>query len=287
MIISEENYKIEMETLALFILIGSQISGTTSLSHQLSQHAEIDFCKHKEPDFFSKNDNWKDQIADYHSLYQPAPGKICGEGSTTYTWLLEYPDTALRIFEYNPEMKLIYIMRHPVERIVSHYTHHLLKARTKFSMEQEIFEVPTYIDHSRYAIQLRPYLELFPTKNILLLLFEDYTRDPLQTLYTIAKFLEIDPGGFDNIDLKPQYQSIDRTGDTKLKKMLTPLAQLLFPVKLRNSLRKPFVYQLDKKVEISDDLKKRLWRYVEDDVTALETIMGQSLDTWRKPPYTR
>ena len=99
--------------------------------------------------------------------------------------------------------------------------------------------------------------------------------------------MEIDPGGFDNIDLKPQYQSIDRTGDTKLKKMLTPLAQLLFPVKLRNSLRKPFVYQLDKKVEISDDLKKRLWRYVEDDVTALETIMGQSLDTWRKPPYTR
>ena len=270
-----------------FILIGAQKSGTTSLSHQLEQHPEIDFCYHKEPDFFSKNDNWKNEIAKYHALFSPMPDKISGEGSTTYTWLLEYPDTAQKIYEYNPEMKLIYIMRHPVERIISHYTHHLLKARTKYPLEREVFEIPTYIDHSRYAIQLRLYKELFPATNMLLLLFEDYTKEPLETLYKIADFLGVDRSGFDNIDLKPQYQSIERTGDTMLKKILSPLAQLLFPVKVRNALRKPFVYQLDKKIEASDELKKRLWRYVEDDVTALEKIMDRPLDIWRKRPYTR
>lgn len=273
------------KTKAEFFLIGSQKSGTTTLSYQLSQHPEIAFCQNKEPDFFSKNKKWKTSIDEYHKLYNPSNNQICGEGSTTYSWLLEYPETASRIQEYNPNAKIIYLMRHPVDRVVSHYTHHFLKARTTLPKEQEVFNFPTYINHSRYAIQLRPYLELFPKKNILLLIFEEYVNAPASTLKKIALHLDIDPEGFNGIDLSAQYKSIDRTADTKLKKILSPVAQLIFPAKVRNALRGPFVYKLDKKIQFQESTKRQIWRYLEDDVTALETIMGRKLTIWRTGIY--
>jgi hypothetical protein len=268
-----------------FMLIGAQKAGTTSLSHQLAQHPQINFCKFKEPDFFSKSLDWKTELPSYLDQYENTPGKIYGEGSTTYSWLLEYPHTAKRIKEYNPDIKLIYLMRQPVERAISHYTHHLLKARTKYPIEREIFEFPTYINHSSYALQLAPYFELFPKCQIHLMFFEEYVKSPLQSLNELADFLGIERKGFDEVDLKPQYQSLERTGDTKLKKFLTPLAKMLFPVRMRNALRGPFVYKLDKKQEVSDEFKRLLWRYFENDVAALERYLGRSLDFWRESPY--
>lgn len=267
-----------------FMLIGAQKAGSTSLSYQLAQHPQIEFCLQKEPDFFSKSRDWKANLAEYHALYEEKPGKFYAEGSTTYTWIPEYPETAWRIQTYNPNVKLLYIMRHPVERAISHYTHHLLKDRTKYPKEVEIFEVPTYINHSRYAMQLRPYFELFPRENILLILFEEYIKNPLQTLHQIGSFLEIDPCGFDQVDLTPQYQSMERTGDKKIKKWLTPISRL-FPVKVRNALRGPFVYKLESQIEFSENTKKMLWRFLEDDVRAVEKMMERSLDLWRTSPH--
>lgn len=267
-----------------FMLIGAQKSGTTSLSYQLAQHLEVSFCKKKEPQFFSKEIDWINHIDKYHALFNHAPDKIYGEASTTYTWMPQYPKTAQRLFAYNPNMKLIYIMRQPVERIISHYTHHLLRARTTFPKEREVFEIPEYINHSRYAVQIKPYLELFPRKNILLLIFEEYIENPLDTLNKIAKHLEISPKGFDDIDLRPQYQTVDRYGDRKIKKMLTPFSRL-FPVRVRNALRKPFVYKLESKIEFPVEVKQLLWRFVEDDVRKIEKILGRRLDLWRDYPY--
>jgi hypothetical protein len=267
-----------------FMVIGAQKAGTTSLSYQLSQHPQISFCKHKEPDFFSKTKNWRAELDVYHDLYEKHPDKVYGEGSTTYSWIPEYPDVAQKIHEYNPDVKLIYLMRHPVERLISHYTHHLLRARTKYPPEVEVLEVPTYINHSRYAMQLRPYLELFPRENILLLLFEEYIKDPLMSLRQIAVHVGVNPQGFDGVDLRPQYQSLERTGDRKIKKWLTPFGRLL-PLQIRNALRGPFVYRLRSKPEFSVKSRKLLWRFFEDDVRSLEVIMGCPLDLWRKSPY--
>ena len=267
-----------------FMLIGAQKSGTTSLAHQLAQHPQIGFCRHKEPDFFSKHDDWTRNIAEYHRLYELSSGKLYGEASTTYTWIPEYPETASRLHQYNPNLKLLYIMRQPVERAISHYTHHLLRARTRYPPEIEVFEHPTYINHSRYALQMRPYLERFPRENLYFLLFEEYIDNPTGTLDAIAAHLGIEQSGFDQIDLSPQYQTLDRSGDRKIKKWLTPLARL-FPLKIRNALRGPFVYRLDAKIEFPLETKQLLWRFLQDDVRAIEEIMGRRLDLWREFPY--
>jgi len=269
-----------------FMLIGAQKSGTSSLAYQLIQHPQISFCKHKEPDYFSKSIDWQADLNKYHELFSCSPGKIYGEASTTYSWILEYPETADRLYKYNPNLKLLYIMRQPVERAISHYTHHLLRARTKYPLEIEVFENPTYINHSRYALQLGPYLERFPRENLLLIIFEEFSQNAHGILYSIADHLGIDRTGFDKIDLKPQYRTMDRTGDRKIKKWLTPFARI-FPLKIRNALRGPFVFKLDSKIEFPLETKKLLWRFLQDDVQAIENIMERSLDLWRDAPYDR
>ena len=148
------------------MLIGVQKCGTTTLADWLSKHSEISFCK--EPDFFSKNKDWRSDIDTYHSLFEDdstISDNIWMEASTTYSWLLEYPEVASRILEYNKNTKFIFIMRNPIERIKSHYIHHRLKAYTTKPFELEVQSNPTYISHSRYAIQIRPFLELFPKEN--------------------------------------------------------------------------------------------------------------------------
>jgi hypothetical protein len=263
-----------------FMLIGAQKAGTTSLSHQLAQHPQVAFCYHKEPDFFSRHADWQARLPEYHQLYQVAPGKVYGEGSTTYTWIPEYPDTAARLHAYNPHLKLIYIMRQPVERTISHYLHHLQRARTRFPKEVEIFEVPTYINHSRYAMQLRPYLELFPRHALQPVIFEEYIQNPLAALHAIAAHIGVDPAGFDNIDLSAQNQTADRLSERKLKVWLTPLARL-FPLKFRNALRGPFMYQMKEKVVFDPAVKQLLWRFLEDDVAFIEGLLGRGLPAWR------
>ncbi|MCB0382385.1 MAG: sulfotransferase, partial [Psychroserpens sp.] len=106
-----------------FLLIGAAKSATTSLSNALSQHPDICFSNPKEPEFFCK-DNWRDKIENYHSLFKQKSVKLYGEGSTNYSKFPHYNKNIHKdIFDYNPNMKIIYMMRHPIDRIVSHYIH--------------------------------------------------------------------------------------------------------------------------------------------------------------------
>ncbi|MDZ7821446.1 MAG: sulfotransferase [Candidatus Marinimicrobia bacterium] len=105
-----------------FIILGAAKCGTTTLYRILKDHPDINFCREKEPDFFSKTEDWKTHLADYHKLFREEEGKIYGEASHSYT---AYPRFNLNIWEdihaYNPGMKFIYIVRDPVDRFISSY----------------------------------------------------------------------------------------------------------------------------------------------------------------------
>lgn len=271
------------------MMIGAMKCGTTSIAEQLALHPQICFSKVKEPGYFHKTENWRDGLEGYHALYDPEPGQLCGEGSTFYTFFPEFTGTHERLYEYNPALKLIYVMRHPISRIISHYTHNFVREIDKRPPEQAVFEDPRYINRSRYGVQIRPYLELFSPENVLLLFFEEYTDDQIATLHRIADFLEINPEPFAETDTTPRHQSVGQpyirfesvrnlAGTESFQKF-----RGLVPTSVRHSIRDRFLAnKLDEKPEFSSETRQALWRLLEDDVYAIETLLERRLTFWRQ-----
>ncbi|MEM7330582.1 MAG: sulfotransferase domain-containing protein [Chloroflexota bacterium] len=271
-----------------FMMIGAQKSGTTNLGAQLATHPDICFCDIKEPAFFNETVNWQAGIEEYHQLYAPTEGQLCGEASTMYSFLPEHPGTHERLFEYNPDLKLIYIMRHPVNRIVSHYAHNFVRSIVKDAPDNAVFADPTYINRSRYGVQIRPYLELFGHENVLLLIFEEYIAEPDMTLQQVSDFLQIDAAKFSSVDESAKHQS---TGRTYLKyeavrqfasSTLFQSARRFIPDAVRHPIRNRLSNQIEEKPEFSPELKRLIWRFVEDDVYEIETIIDRKLPIWRE-----
>jgi len=270
-----------------FMIIGAQKCGTSSLAAQLAQHPGICFCSIKEPGYFDRTEHWQAGLEEYHRLYSPLEGQICGEASTMYTFLPERRDTHSRLLAYNANLKLIYMMRQPVERIISQYSHRLVRGRVKEDPEIAAFSDPSYVTRTRYGVQIRPYLELFGREKVLLLIFEEYTRDQLRTLEQLAVFLGVSPDGFRGVDLTPQHRS---AGQWYLKDSyrMIPRSSTFqavasrVPSSLRRAARPYFSNRLEEKPKFSADLRKALWRFLEDDVRTIEELLGRRLDIWRR-----
>ena len=80
-----------------FLIVGAQKCGTTALADQLARHDGVCFASRKEPHFFSRaGDAWRERLPEYHALFDPRPGQICGEASTTYTFLPRFAGVAGR-----------------------------------------------------------------------------------------------------------------------------------------------------------------------------------------------
>lgn len=272
-----------------FMIIGAQKCGTTSLANQLASHPAICFCAEKEPGYFNQTGDWRAGIEAYHALYSPAPGQLCGEASTFYTFLPEYPNTHKHLFEYNPDLKLIYVMRQPVERALSHYTHNLVRELDTRPPDVALFAAPEYVNRSRYGVQLRPYLELFDRDNILLLVFEEYVRDQVAALQQIAGILDIDPQPFAAAETEAQHKSVGEPYlkyDSMRSFVKTPVFRRLRSM-VPESIRQPVRHRLlsntlAAKPELSAQDRQTLWRLLEDDVLAVETLLGRRLDEWRR-----
>lgn len=269
-----------------FMVIGAQKCGTSSLAAQLAEHPSICFCKIKEPGYFHKVEDWHSGLEAYHRLYSPLDGQICGEASTLYTFLPEWQDTHARLFAYNPELKLIYIMRNPVERVLSNYSHNLVRGFVKGAPESVVFQDPGYINRSRYGVQIRPYLELFPRENVLLLVFEEYVVDQLRTLQQISAFLDIAAEPFSQSAPAEKHRSVGQwyLKHPVLRTMVrSDMFQTLrphLPVSIRQPIRRRLSNRLAQKPVFSPALRQMIWRLVEDDVRYVETLLGRRLDMW-------
>lgn len=176
----------------LFI-IGAMKSGTTSLHEYLDTHPQIAMSHEKEPGYFveelgfHKGEEW------YYSRWDQA-GKFRyhGESSTHYTKLPVYQGVPERLFRFNPEARLIYIMRNPFDRVVSHYWHALRDAHHGGELRpllKAVQQGPGYLAFSDYATQLEPYFERFGRGAVLTLTFEALIEDPQREVDRIYHWL--------------------------------------------------------------------------------------------------
>ena len=270
-----------------FLIVGAQKSGTTSLANHLSSHTNISISIPKETHFFSKNPNWKDSVSNYHKLFSDLNSKICGEASTTYTFFPDFGDVAKRIYEYNPDIKLIYIMRHPVDRIISQYSHDIVKANNPPEDFESILSEETYINRSKYGFQLKQYLEYFSQEQILLLIFEEYISNIAYSLELVSSFIGVDFSGFPKqLDLRAKNVTAEKVVHSDFTKKL---ASTYIADAIRNKASKKFINILSSliyrsrrsDIDVPLWVRKKLWLKLENEVSIIENMLGRSIKVWR------
>jgi hypothetical protein len=203
-----------------FLICGTQKGGTTALNAYLKKHPEICLAKRKEVHFFDNEQFFRKKTPEYalyHSFFTPqATHKVIGEATPIYMYWHNAPR---RIWEYNPHMKLIVILRNPIKRAYSHWNMERSRNADNLSFwdaiqnEQERcreslpyqHRIYSYIDRGFYLEQIRRLWLYFPKNRVLILKNEDLRNHPFETLQTIYNYLEIEP--FKNIEGKDVYST--------------------------------------------------------------------------------
>ncbi len=173
-----------------FLVIGAMKSATTTLHAQLSRQDGFFMSDPKEPNFFSDDEIYAKGLSWYSSLFAEASATdLCGESSTHYTKLPTYPETVTRLRSAFPRLKLIYVIRHPIERLISQYLHESIQGPIRLPIDLAIDRHPRLIDYSRYSMQIEPYLDAYGTENVLIAFAERFARNPNRELERICRFL--------------------------------------------------------------------------------------------------
>jgi sulfotransferase family protein len=198
-----------------FVICGTQKGGTTALDAYLREHPEICMANQKEVHYFDNEKHFVNGVPDdskYHAFFSPNKAhKVLGETTPIYMYWNESPK---RIFEYNPEMKIILILRNPIDRAYSHWNMErsrkpdYLSFRDAIDTERERYReaLPyqhrefSFIDRGHYLDQLRRIWAYFPKERVLILKNDELKQNPNITLNKLADFLGVTH--FNNIKSK-------------------------------------------------------------------------------------
>jgi len=173
-----------------FIIIGAMKSATSSLHVQLASQPGIFMSVTKEPNFFSDDDQYRRGVNWYLSLFDHArKGDLCGESSTHYTKLPDHPETVPRMKALLPDVKLVYAMRHPVERLVSHYIHQWSQDVIRCDINDALDRYPELINYGRYSYQLEPYFDAYGMAAVLPVFQAAVKKQSQRELERIARFV--------------------------------------------------------------------------------------------------
>ncbi|MDC0835940.1 sulfotransferase [Geitlerinema sp. CS-897] len=223
-----------------FLIIGAQKGGTTSLFYYLSQHPQVRVAPQKEVHFFDLH--YHLGVDWYARQFPDTPNSaIAGEASPYYIF---HPDVPRRVAATCPQVKLIALLRNPVDRAISQYFHEVKQGFETLSLQEAFRQEPqrlateaeklrndphyrsdnyqhySYLARGRYLEQLQQWWNHFPREQMLVLNSEAFYRNPNDTLTRVLSFLDLPPisleaypslntGNYSNIpqSLKQQLQT--------------------------------------------------------------------------------
>ena len=227
-----------------FIIIGAMKSATSTLHAQLALQEGIFMTTPKEPNYFSDDAVYAKGEAWYEELFASAnEGDLCGESSTHYTKLPHYPLAVERMTKSLESPKLIYVMRHPIDRLVSHYIHQWSQNVFKCDINIAINQYDELMSYGCYAKQLSPYINQYGRKNILLLFMEGIKESPQIQLEKVADFIGYKGEVNWQFDLEVQNISKDKIRAFPGYKLLIDIAPMewvrrnFIPQFIRNAIK--------------------------------------------------
>jgi hypothetical protein len=287
------------------LIIGAMKCGTTSLYYYLVQHPQV--CQpllKKEPMFFSRK-QWTQGLQSYQQIwtnYNHKIHKTCLEASTEYTRFPAFPNVAERIYQfsqqYNIRFKFIYIMRDPIDAIVSGL-HHGYHRGWCSSNKKELTELLLQV--FKYSKQIEIYSEKFPQEDLLLVQFEELLENPTQLMHKIFDFLDLDT----SFKIKKHKIVYNSSEERKRKKQREELYQALlkrntaieyishlFPQKAQNvaaeiiyqSTLRYFPHLIKQEQELwtlNEDEKKIIISKLQESLSELETKYKIDVSKWK------
>jgi len=284
-----------------FFIVGAPKAGTTSLYHYLNEHPQVEMSSQKEPDYFSDKaihkqgmyygKNRVNTLDKYESLFVQKESVVYGEGSVSY---LFYDNVAEDIKKYNPNAKIIIMLRNPIERAFSHYLmdyrlglisdsfENILAKKSKHKNAHLFYQ--QYIEVSKYAKQIQRYLDFFEKDNILVIDYEDFKKNVSKTVDQVYSFLNISAEFAADINTKHNTFTMPKNKVIRfiysfvfLRKILT----FLFPIYLVKNIR-VLLFKADKKPELLKETRSQLRIIFNDDIKKLEEVLGKNYSKWIK-----
>lgn len=300
-----------MENKLDFMIVGSAKSGTTSLYYYLQQIDGIFMPENKEPHYYlgefkngyNKGIGDKEIIKsmyvtdkeEYKSLFSSAnESELIGEASATYLYDRDAPSL---IKDDNPNCKIIIMLRNPVQRAFSAYSHMRRDYREKineFSAAIDEEQIRTknkwmpiwhYKEMGFYYEQVKRYIDTFGRNNVHIIIFEDFIKDIDHSVKEVVSFLELD------VDFEIEKEKTNESNLPKNKLLhlfikrpnhFKLLIKPLVPKFIRKKMIK-IVNQLNKgdKFKISESDKLRLQKVFQKDIENLERLIDKKIDSWQ------
>jgi hypothetical protein len=280
-----------------FIVVGANRAGTTAMYHFLSQHPDVYMSRLKEPSFFalygrrSAPGPWDDVMVESLEAYQAlfagaADHRAIGEVSTAY---LQHPAVPARIKSHLPGVRVLAILRNPVDRAFSNYVQYrALNLERSRSFQGALGRPPEwrqepghfgrrYIRLGYYARAVQRYYETFGRERVRIYLYEDWATRPREILRDIFRFLEVDDSFVPDVSRRHNESIVprSRTLAARLDRRW-PLEGNLNPPAMARRLRawnrRPM------RLEPAD--RRALVEVYREDVLELQHLLGRDLSAW-------
>ena len=271
------------------LVIGAMKGGTTSLWEYLRQHPSVHMSPTKEIHFFDRDDRWARGRSWYEEHFAgAAEGEtVIGEATPAYTRFPLHRDVPRRAASLVPDAKLVYVLREPIARIRSHYLHHRSLGLETLPFAQAVVEHSTYVDTSRYALQIRQWLRHYGRDQLLVITSEQLRADHAATMRRVYGFLGVDD------TFSSTAEELHRTEE---KYVPRPVANRLrssrlgervvesVPSSVAPALQRVWALTRHRPdhggVQIDEGLRRALGDLLRDDVAELREHLGSDVDHW-------
>jgi Sulfotransferase domain len=272
-------------------VIGAQKCGTTSLHYYLDQHPEIAMARAKELDFFVSWGSWAKGLDWYASQFDAA-APLRGESSPSYTNYPKDKGVAERLHATVPDARLVFLVRDPVERIISEYLHEYTSGREDRSIEETLadgLETHRYVARSKYFLQLEQYLPFFEPSRIHVVAQDELLRERPATMRRVFEFLEVDPSFYHPNFAELKHKTRDRRRRTwageavafaarkATRRFFAPSRRVAW--KAERLLVFPFARTVERPV-LTERLRGELIHELQDDANRLRELTGKELSGW-------
>jgi len=297
-------------TIPNFFIVGALKSGTTALCEYLRRHPNVFISRHKEPGYFALDLPSRRQVkteADYLRLFRTheAGIKAVGEGSVWYL----YSDQAVEnIRKFNPDAKLIIMLRNPIDMLCSLHSQLLLyfeEDQPDFQQAWDLQEdrrngrdLPAahgdlkmyqYEQIGKLGEQVRRVFDIFPRRQVKVIIFDDFIADTKSVYEDVLEFLELPSDGrteFAAVNIRRTYRF------PRLAWMLFKLTAMFSQMRRRmgilwNTNVLPVIDRFLTKTKPPDALdpafRAHLAEIFREDLELLSELLDRDLSGWLEP----